>query len=177
MDYRSINVAKYGYDFRSTNASSKITDYCYCKEIVLRGCYAYMAEGEDPQLNLRVSENLYKKVIEKWAEYKFPEFTLKERELNIAGELLFDVPFDGIFKSAAWLDVFITFLKILKKYDSIESGCKTLESECSSYIGIKIVMRFVTENIPLVGQIDNKSITHDYFAYNGLIYNRSKFLK
>lgn len=174
MDYRSINVKAKGYDFKSGMTRTYIADYPTCKEVILRGCYVYN-KGEDPEINLRVNKVTFGKVCDAWRKYNFPALNLFEDEVN-QEEFSIGVSFDGIFKSAAWLDIFITFLRIYDKFNTLDEGITHLVGLSDKYYGLKDVLNFAIQYPNLIGQIDNAEITSEDHEENGLIVNREKFL-
>lgn len=175
MDYRLINVKDCGYDFNSENIAY-INVHPTCKEVVLRSCYLNN-DGEVPKLSLIVTKPLIAKVEAAWKEYNFPDLNLTKTGFDNDKEIEFDISFDGIFKSAAWLDVFITLLRIYHKFDDLNTGIKYFNSWKESYSGLKEVMEFVINNVGSVGQIENLKILDKSADRNGLIFNRSEFLK
>lgn len=177
MDYRSVNVLNKGYDFRSDVATTYIQDYPQCKEVILRGCYREnWHKGKDLNLNLRVTKTLIEKVRKAWAEYKFPELDIINSGFETDDQIEFNVSLDGLFKSAAWLDVFITFLRVLYKYDNLKDGIEYLEASSYNYDGLSDVMNWVIDNVDKVAEIKNSDITSEDHEYNGLISNKERFI-
>lgn len=173
--YQKQIVIECGYCFHSNEP--RINEYSTCKEVILRGCFHPEYEKDSAELTLFVKENVFEKVSAKWEELGFPALKGLNKRNTFDYIITFDIDFDGIFKSAAWLDVFITFLRIFGKFDDLQKGIDYLIPSYWTYQGMQEVIDFVINNVDKVAEIDNDDIIDTCHSYNGSIYNKDKFIK